>query len=137
MNKISTLIFGAILLFSFNSLDAACGSCSGDVKVINKMPIKKSPVNNLVMYVPKDGKIEGIVITSCGQCNFGTRDKGCSLSVKIGEKIYPVKGTGIHDHGDAHGSDGFCRAVRVAWASGKMKKDVFHADSFVLVGDSK
>ena len=43
--------------------------------------------------------------------------------------------TSIHDHGDAHGSTGFCSAVRVAWAKGKIIKNVFVADSFVLVGD--
>ena len=89
------------------------------------------------MSIPQNGEINGLVITSCGKCNLGTRDKGCSLSVKIGKKIYPVEGTGIHDHGDAHGSEGFCSAVRVAWASGNMKKGVFNADSFVLVGNSK
>ena len=99
-------------------------------------PIKKVKVNSLVTTVPDDGNIEGLVITSCGQCKFGFKGKrGCSLTIKIGETIYPVKGTGIHDHGDAHGSEGFCSAVRVAWASGKISKEVFHANSFSLVGD--
>ena len=101
-------------------------------------PVKKARVNTLVMSVPDDGNIEGLVITSCGQCKFGYKGKrGCSLTIKIGESIYPVQGTGIHDHGDAHGSEGFCSAVRVAWAAGKIKKDIFHAKSFTLVGDSK
>ena len=55
----------------------------------------------------------------------------------MGESIYPVAGTGIHDHGNAHGSEGFCNTIRVAWATGQIKKDVFHTKSFVLVGDSK
>ena len=101
-------------------------------------PVKKARVNTLVMSVPDDGNIEGLVITSCGQCKFGYKGKrGCSLTIKIGESIYPVEGTGIHDHGDAHGNEGFCSAVRVAWAAGKIKKNVFHAQSFTLVGDSK
>ena len=101
-------------------------------------PVKKARVNTLVMSVPDDGNIEGLVITSCGQCKFGYKEKrGCSLTIKIGESIYPVEGTGIHDHGDAHGSEGFCSAVRVAWTAGKIKKNVFHAKSFTLVGDSK
>ena len=99
-------------------------------------PIKKAKVNSLVTTVPDDGNIEGLVITSCGQCKFGFKGKrGCSLTIKIGETIYPVKGTGIHDHGNAHSPEGFCSAVRVAWATGKIKNEVFYTDSFVLVGD--
>ena len=126
-----------ILFFCMNALEASCGSCAGDAKVIKKKSVKKINDNTLIMSVPQNGEINGLVITSCGKCNLGTRDKGCSLSVKIGKKIYPVAGTGIHDHGDAHGSEGFCSAVRVAWASGNVKKGVFNADSFVLVGNSK
>ena len=51
--------------------------------------------------------------------------------------MYPVEGTGIHDHGNEHGNEGFCSAVRVAWAKGQVKKDVFYAESFVLVGSSE
>ena len=126
-----------LLFFNMDGLQASCGSCSGDVKAIKKTHPKKTKDSALVMSIPKNGEINGLVITSCGSCNLGTKDKGCSLSVKIGEKIYSVKGTGIHDHGDAHGSDGFCSAVRVAWASGNVKGGVFNADSFVLVGNSK
>ena len=76
------------------------------------------------------------MITSCGQCKLGLKGKpGCSLTIKIGESIYPVEGTGIHDHGDAHGREGFCSAIRVAWATGKIKDKVFHAESFELVGE--
>ena len=114
---------------------AECGSCKSDTPSTKQSIQSKSTVNTLIMTIPSDGIIDGLVITSCGQCNFGTEDRGCSLSIKMGDAIYPVKGTGIHDHGDAHSSVGFCSAVRVAWAKGKMKKDVFHADSFVLVGD--
>jgi hypothetical protein len=63
--------------------------------------------------------------------------QGCSLTIKIGDSVYPVEGTGLHDHGDAHGSIGLCSAVRVAWATGKIKKDIFHAESFALVGGSE
>ena len=114
---------------------AGCGRCGPSD---NKVPKKEKISSTLVMSIPEDGKIEGLVITSCGQCKFGYKEKrGCSLTIKIGESIYPVEGTGIHDHGDAHGNEGFCSAVRVAWAAGKIKKDVFHAKSFALVGNSK
>ena len=124
-----------ILIFIINIIYADCGSCKGDGLSSKKIIQSKSTVNTLVMSVPKDGVIDGLVITSCGKCNLGTEDRGCSLTVKMGNEIYPVKGTGLHDHGDAHSAVGFCSAVRVAWAKGKMIKDVFHADSFVLVGE--
>ena len=134
-NKLFVIIF--ISLFIINALYAGCGSCPGDNKNIMKAKTKQVKNNTLIMSVPKNGEINGLVITSCGMCNLGTKDKGCSLSIKIGEKIYPVKGSGMHDHGDAHSADGLCSAVRVAWASGKIKKNIFNADSFVLVGNSK
>jgi len=124
-----------ILIFIINIIYACCGSCQGDKTPTNKPIHEKSTVNTLIMSIPTNGIIDGLVITSCGKCNLGTEDRGCSLSVKIGAEIYPVKGTSIHDHGDAHGTAGFCRAIRVAWAKGNMIKGAFHADSFVLVGD--
>ena len=135
MKLIQTII---IILFTANLIIAGCGRCGSDaVKAKEVIPATKTSVNALVTTVPKDGNIEGIVITSCGTCKLGVEKGGCSLSVKIGDTVYPVDGTSIHDHGDAHGSEGFCSAVRVAWAKGKMKENVFHAESFVLVGNSE
>ena len=128
------LIF-ILSLFMTGQVIANCGDDHDSGK--GAASVKKARVNTLVMSVPDDGNIEGLVITSCGQCKFGYKGKpGCSLTIKIGESIYPVEGTGIHDHGDEHGSEGFCSAVRVAWAAGKVKKNVFHAKSFTLVGNS-
>ena len=127
-----------IILLTLNIVIAGCGRCPGDaVKTDKKSPVIKTTVNTLVTAVPEDGNIEGIVITSCGTCKLGVKGGGCSLSVKIGDTVYPVTGTGIHDHGDAHASDGFCSAVRVAWVKGQVKKNVFHSESFVLVGSSE
>ena len=134
MKSKNTIIILLISLFISSFIFARCGGCSGD-KVVEKK--EQTRVNTLVMTLPDDGNINGLIITSCGKCNLGTKDKGCSLSVKVGEEIYPVKGSGIHDHGDAHGNEGFCSGVRVAWAKGKVKKNVFHAESFVLVGSEK
>ena len=134
MNRKSIIII--LALFMTGQIIADCGADHDGWK--DTAPVKKARVNTLVMSVPDDGNIEGLVITSCGQCKFGYKEKrGCSLTIKIGESIYPVEGTGIHDHGDAHGSEGFCSAVRVAWAAGEIKKNIFHAQSFTLVGDSK
>ena len=136
MNRKSIIII--VALFMTSQVIAGCGRCGpSDNKVPKKEKISSAISSTLVMSIPEDGKIEGLVITSCGQCKFGYKEKrGCSLTIKIGESIYPVEGTGIHDHGDEHGSEGFCSAVRVAWAAGKVKKNVFHAKSFTLVGNS-
>ena len=136
----SKIISGIILLslFIINQAFANCGGDHTEGKADSNASVKKSKVNSLVTAVPDDGNIEGLVITSCGQCKLGYKGKsGCSLTIKIGESIYPVEGTGIHDHGDAHAKEGFCSAIRVAWATGKIKDKVFHAESFQLVGDSR
>ena len=133
MNR-KLILLGAFFIISQAFADCGANHDGGKDTSL----IKQARINTLVMSVPDDGDINGLVITSCGQCNFGyKRKRGCSLTIKIGESIYPVEGTGIHDHGDAHGSEGFCSAVRVAWAAGEIKKDVFHAKSFALVGNSK
>ena len=125
-----------VVILTSNFIIASCGKCGGgSAQSSPDLSVKqKASINTLVTSVPKDGNIEGIVITSCGTCKLGVKGGGCSLSVKIGDSVYPVQGTGIHDHGDAHSSVGFCSAVRVAWAKGQMKENVFHSESFVLVG---
>ena len=136
----SKIISGIILLslFIINQAFANCGGDHTDGKADSNASVKKTKINTLVTAVTNDGNINGLVITSCGQCNLGLKGKaGCSLTIKIGESIYPVEGTGIHDHGDAHAKEGFCSAIRVAWAMGKIKDKVFHAESFQLVGDSR
>ena len=133
MNRKSIIII--LALFMTGQVIAGCGRCGPSD---NKVPKKEKISSTLVMSIPEDGKIEGLVITSCGQCKLGYKGKpGCSLTIKIGDLVYPVEGTGLHDHGDAHGSVGFCSAVRVAWATGQIKKDIFHAESFSLVGGSE
>ena len=124
INKLCILL--VLMSFVYTSKD--------DVNQKHDMLLKSHISSELVMSVPVDNIINGLVITSCGMCNLGTKDKGCSLSVKIGDKIYSVKGTKINEHGDEHGKIGFCNAVRVAWAKGKIVKDVFNAEYFTLVG---
>lgn len=75
-----------------------------------------------------------IVDASCGQCQFNSDEqKGCDLAIKIDDKVYWVKNTGIDDHGDSHASNGFCNAVRKAKVSGIIKNDNLYASSFSLV----
>ena len=75
-----------------------------------------------------------IVEASCGQCQFGMKDKkGCDLAVRLDGKAYFVEGTTIDEHGDAHASDGFCEAIRKAKVQGKVKDDKFKVTYFKLL----
>ena len=105
---------------------AGCGACNVTSKKADK------PDGNFVTKIGEDGNIGGLVLASCGMCNFGMRNKDCSLAIQISDKAYNVKGTDIDDHGDSHAKDGFCNAIRVAKVSGKVKKNMFLADSFEL-----
>ncbi len=79
-----------------------------------------------------------IVEASCGQCQFGMKDKkGCDLAVRIGGIPYFVMGTSIDKHGDAHADDGFCNAIRKAKVSGKVVDKNFVATSFILLPEEK
>ena len=118
-----------ILIAMFFSLElsyAGCGACNVTSKKANK------PDGDFVTEISEDGDIGGLVLASCGMCNFGMDNKDCSLAIQVNEKAFNVKGTGIEDHGDSHAKDGFCNAVRVAKVSGKVNKNVFLADSFEL-----
>ena len=109
------------IVFISNFIFAACGSCEADKE--KAVEVKSSA---LVTYIPESGNIEGFVIASCGICSFGFRgNKGCSLTIKIDNKVYPVEGTSIHKHGDPHSKEGFCNAVRIAYASGNFSLTVF------------
>ena len=78
------------------------------------------------------------VLVSCGLCQFDQNHmKSCTLTAKIDGKVYTVKGTGINDHGDAHGKDGFCKAVRKAKVTGKIKKDQLVVTKFELLPAEK
>ena len=74
-----------------------------------------------------------IVEASCGQCQFGMKEKGCDLAVRIDGKSYFVDGTAIDQHGDAHAADGFCSAIRKAEVVGAVVDNRFKATSFKLL----
>ena len=85
---------------------------------------------------PKENNmsINQVVDAACGQCQFGITGKaGCDLTVRIDGESYFVDGTTIHDHGDAHADDGFCRAIRQAEVKGEIIDGRFKAESFTLV----
>lgn len=79
-----------------------------------------------------------IVEASCGQCQFGMKDKpGCDLAVRIEGKTYFVEGTDINKHGDAHAHDGFCSAIRQAEVVGEVKDNKFVVSQFKLLPQKK
>ncbi|HOD10161.1 MAG TPA: DUF6370 family protein [Flavobacterium sp.] len=79
-----------------------------------------------------------IVEASCGQCQFGMKDKkGCDLAVRLDGKAYFVEGTDINKHGDAHAHDGFCSAIRQAEVVGEVKDNKFVVSQFKLLPPKK
>lgn len=125
---ISVVSFAIII--SFNTLEAGCGGCG---------PVKKTAAANILpedilTTVPENKVLSGKVEASCGMCNFGMDNSDCSLAIRVGEKTFNVKGTGMEDHGDSHADDGFCNAVRIANVKGKISKGKFKSESFALIG---
>jgi len=122
-----------ISILAITPIFASCGSC----QVQSEADISKKS-SAFITTIPKSGDIEGFVISSCGMCGFGYKKIiGCSLTIKIGDIVYPVEGTKIHNHGDPHSKEGFCNALRVAYVSGKIKDDKFYSNSFTLMESPK
>ncbi len=113
--------FFLVLAVVIGFIYGGCGSCSVSKKDA------AIPFGNFIIKVKQDGIVDGLVLASCGMCNFVTKDRTCSLSIQINKKAYNVKGTHIDDHGDSHAKDGFCNVVRVAKVSGKVERDNYIA----------
>ena len=125
MKKFIIIVFWSLL--SLNLIHAGCGSCNVSSK---KAAV---PAGEFVTSISDDGTVKGLVLASCGMCNFGMKNqKHCSLAIQVNEQSYGVKGTGIEDHGGSHAKDGFCNAIRVASVSGTVKDGLFLAESFEL-----
>lgn len=75
----------------------------------------------------------GIAEVGCGQCQFQMKKTGCDLAVRINGKAYFVDGSGIDDHGDAHGPDGMCSRIRKAKVTGRVAGDRFQVESLQLL----
>jgi hypothetical protein len=94
------------------------------------MNAQDSSVSEQAKHKPKTQIVEA----SCGQCQFGMKDKkGCDLAVRIDGKSYFVEGTKLDSHGDAHAADGFCSTIRKAEVVGEVKDNKFIASSFKLL----
>jgi hypothetical protein len=87
-------------------------------------------INAQLSSKPDSTKKMQLVEASCGQCQFKLEGKGCNLAVRMEGKSYFVDGTSIDDHGDAHGADGFCEAIRKADVQGELVNGRFKATYF-------
>lgn len=89
--------------------------------------------NAQLRSVPDSTKKIQTVEASCGSCNFGMKGKGCYLAIRMEGKAYLVDGTGLEDHGDAHGEDGFCEVIRKAEVQGDLVSERFKATYFKVL----
>ena len=78
-------------------------------------------------------RVNLIVDASCAKCQFNKSDDECLLAVEINSEIYYVDGTTNDDHGDAHGSDGFCNVIRKAHVEGVIDGNKFLFEKFSLL----
>ena len=78
-----------------------------------------------------------IVEAACGQCQFKLPGKSCDLAVRINGKAYFVDGANIDEHGDAHGTDGFCNAISKAEVKGEIVDGRYKATYFKLIKSKK
>jgi hypothetical protein len=93
-----------------------------------------SAQNDAKVSTPDPTKKIEVVEASCGQCNFGMKERrGCDLAVRINGKSYFVEGTKIDEHGDAHAEDGFCEKVRKAEVQGEIKENKYKVTYFKLL----
>ena len=126
MKLLITLSIASLTLVS--NLEAGCGACQ-----IKNNTDKTKKLSNFVNEVPKNGKIEGFVISSCNKCNLKKNgDKNCSIGILINEKPYSVKGY-QESHEDSHNIDGICNAFRIAYVIGNLYKNTFYAENFTMI----
>ena len=113
-------LFIIVVLTSSQILQAGCGGCR-----TNRKHTLSSTSSGLLDKIPSNNQIEGNVLISCGMCNFLTDDNDCSLSIKIGNKVFKVQGVGIDDHGDSHASDGYCNVIKKKYVEGIVRNNLF------------
>ncbi|MBI5857206.1 MAG: hypothetical protein HZB42_06115 [Sphingobacteriales bacterium] len=92
-----------------------------------------SQKNDSLSERPDASKKIYVVEASCGQCKFHMPGKGCHLAVRINGNTYFVDGADIDSFGDAHGSDGFCMAIRKAEVQGEVVNNRFKLAYFKLL----
>ena len=119
-----TLTVCALLL---SEVEAGCGGC-GPSKT------HKSEKKGLLESVPRNNYVEGNVLISCGMCNFMNGDNDCALAIKVGSKVFSVKGVDIDDHGDSHAKDGYCNVIKKVYVEGRVRGKSFTANKMEFPG---
>ena len=107
------LMFGIVLVAA-----TGCGDRTADSGA--------TPVATIVLQ-------DRIVDASCGQCRLDLPGSGCDLAIAFDGTAYYVNGSHIDDHGDAHGPDGLCNAVRRARVTGRLVDGRVMVEELVLV----
>ena len=118
--RVLTMMFTVCALL-LSEVQAGCGGC-GPSKTY------KSEKKGLLEYVPRNNYVEGNVLISCGMCNFMNGDNDCALAIKVGSKVFSVKGVGIDDHGDSHAKDGYCNVIKKVYVEGRVRGKSFTAN---------
>ena len=113
-----TFMVCALLL---SEVQAGCGGCGPS-------NTHTSENKGLLESVPRNNYVEGNVLISCGMCNFMNGDNDCALAIKVGSKVFSVKGVGIDDHGDSHAKDGYCNVIKKVYVEGRVSGKSFTAD---------
>ena len=118
--RVLTMMFTVCALL-LSEVQAGCGGC-GPSKTY------KSEKKGLLESVPRNNYVEGNVLISCGMCNFMNGDNDCALAIKVGSKVFSVKGVGIYDHGDSHAKDGYCNVIKKVYVEGRVRGKSFTAN---------
>tara|TARA_S200000501_G_scaffold379024_1_gene446660 strand:+ start:47687 stop:48082 length:396 start_codon:yes stop_codon:yes gene_type:complete len=117
------------IILAITVLDVALAGCGGCAPTKTQAYSHYTEKNKrLIESVPKNMKVDGNVLISCGMCNFFTEDKTCAVSVKIGRDVFKVHGVDINDHGDSHAVNGYCNVIKRAYVNGKLKDKKLYAE---------
>ena len=101
-----------IPVFLLSTCVFSCAGCCTE----EPLPESSTAINNRVIEA------------SCGQCQLGLPGTGCDLAILVEGNAYYVDGSGIDDHGDAHGKDGLCNVIRKARTTGTIVDGRFNAE---------
>ena len=82
--------------------------------------------------IDKTSRLTGVCEIACGQCLFEMKGSGCDLAIRWQGRAMFVDGSGIDDHGDAHGNDGLCNMIRMGDVDGEVRDGRFQCDSMEL-----
>ena len=123
--KMKNLLTTLLISIAIPHLYAGCGGCGTSR---NHDETKKG----IVETIPRNNQIKGEVFLSCGMCNFNSKDKNCTLAIKVGRNILPVVGVDIDAHGNSHAKDGYCNVIKKAYVEGRVRGNSFHAKKIDL-----